>query len=76
MTSTPLVHKGAWHLLPITPTPAMLPTTTEHFDRAAYAPYGTTRDHVGEGEGSFWTQLIHLDMNTKFQNKLYSYTVQ
>ena len=31
-TSSTLAGKGAWHLLPT--TPAMLPTATEHFDRA------------------------------------------
>ena len=30
--SSPLAGKGTWHLLPI--TPAVLPTTTKHFDRA------------------------------------------
>ena len=31
-TRSPLAGKGTWHLLPT--TPAMLPATTKHFDRA------------------------------------------
>ena len=38
---SPLAGKETWHLLPT--TPAMLPTATKYFDRAAYENHSSSR---------------------------------